>query len=166
MVRRLGLEKGYDAPRRIAAARLERDRTIFHPATTASPITRSHSLILSLSLFLPLLSINYSLLLFRLFVPLSVFRVPPSHPFSSFTSVFVAFAPRSLRLVRAHTYTHTLSLLSFCISPHSVQYRVGACTERYAARLSAGIDTHVDHACTPVTIYGREYIRKDIPVRW
>lgn len=66
----------------------------------------------SIFLSLLLLSINYPLLLFRVFVPLSMFRVPPSHPFSPFTSVFVAFAPRALRLVRAYIYIqHSLSLL-------------------------------------------------------
>ena len=57
---------------------------------------------------------------------------------------------------------NTLYLFSFCISPHSVQYSVGACTERFAARLSVRTDTHVDHACTlitPVAIHDRKCIK-------
>lgn len=87
------------------------------------------------------------LLLFWLFIPLSVFLPCPLSPF---TSIFVTFAPTaSPRPARTLSPSPSLFLT---FSPHSVQYNVGACTEWFAAQLSVQTSTlitriYVDHRC-------------------
>lgn len=89
-----------------------------------------------------------------------LFRFPAFLPRTPFHSLrpFSLLSHLFLSCARTHTHIHILSLLSFSISPHLVQYSVRACTERFAARLSARIDTLVDHAYMPVAIYDRKFI--------
>lgn len=70
------------------------------------PFLHPRSISLSPSTFAQLLSPFGSLFLFRF----SAFL--PRTPFHPFTSVFVAFSPRSLRPVRAYVYIYTLSISS------------------------------------------------------
>lgn len=113
-----------------------RARQTDFPPRSRSILHHSRSLILSLSPSRSLLPINYSLSSFvSTFCP--CFRVALSCPLSSFTSVFVTFAPTaSLRPACTLSPSPSPCLLP-TFSPHSVQCNGGACTEWFVAQLFA-----------------------------
>lgn len=111
--RRLGggwlVEKGYDARRDASLRRGWSETERFsspqpqHPPSLV-PIP-SPSLYLSFPFYFRLTTLS-----FRVFVPLSVFRVPPSYPLFTPLHQFSLLSHLGLSVSCAHTYTYILSL--------------------------------------------------------